>query len=112
MFQSFIFQIKLTWRLLQDRRVPIWKKVIPFIGFLYVLSPIDLIPDVLVGLGQLDDAGILFLSMRIFERSVDPLLVEQHRAAIEGRIPNGGEVIDAKDYTISRPGEKRKTNVR
>jgi uncharacterized membrane protein YkvA (DUF1232 family) len=109
MFQRFIYQFKLTLRLLKDRRVPIWKKVIPFVGFLYVLSPFDLIPDVLIGLGQLDDVGVILLSLRLFERSVDPMIVEQHRAVLDGRVPDG-MVIDAADYTISRPEEKRKNS--
>jgi uncharacterized membrane protein YkvA (DUF1232 family) len=111
MFQQVIYQFKLTWRLLQDRRVPIWNKFIPFAALLYVLSPLDLIPDVIVGLGQLDDVGIVLLSMRLFERSVDPLIVEQHRADLDGRVPEGGIVIDTSDYTISSPesgGEKKK----
>ena len=30
-----------------------------FLTFLYFISPIDLIPDVFVGVGQLDDLGII-----------------------------------------------------
>lgn len=107
MFQRFIFQLKLTWRLIQDRRVPIWKKVIPFVGFLYVISPIDIIPDVIIGLGQLDDLGMILLSLNLFERSVDSQLVEEHRAVLEGREPNG-MVIDATDYTISSSEQQKK----
>lgn len=38
------------------------KRVLPLIlGLLYVLSPLDLIPDALVGLGWLDDLAVLAL---------------------------------------------------
>ncbi|MDI5791413.1 DUF1232 domain-containing protein [Bacillus licheniformis] len=32
------------------------------LAFIYVLSPIDLIPDVLAGVGWLDDAAVLAFS--------------------------------------------------
>ena len=52
-------QIRLGWRLLRDSRVPWIKNVIPAFAALYLISPIDPIPDFLIGLGQIDDLGIL-----------------------------------------------------
>lgn len=107
-FQRLIFQLRLTWRLLQDSRVPVWKKAIPFVGFLYVVLPIDIIPDFLVVIGQLDDLGVVLLSLQLFEKSVDPVLVEEHRAALEGREPEG-MVITTSEYTVApREGEAAK----
>jgi len=38
------------------------KRVVPIVlGLLYVLSPFDLIPDALIGLGWLDDLAVLIL---------------------------------------------------
>ncbi|HEX2621162.1 MAG TPA: YkvA family protein [Phototrophicaceae bacterium] len=108
-FQRLIYQVRLTWRLLQDARVPIWKKVIPFFGFAYVILPIDFIPDFLVVVGQLDDLGVVILSMQLFERSVDPAIVEDHRAALEGRAPEE-VVISPSDYKISYPERKAERN--
>lgn len=106
-FHRLITQVQLTWRLLRDNRIPFWKKLIPFFGFLYVIMPIDIIPDFLVVVGQLDDLGIIIFSMQIFERAIDPMIVEEHRAALEGRAPEN-LVITTEDYTISSPGEKPK----
>ncbi|MBC8172164.1 MAG: DUF1232 domain-containing protein [Anaerolineae bacterium] len=110
-FQRVVTQLRLTWRLLRDARIPLWKKLIPFMGLLYVVMPIDIIPDFLVVVGQLDDLGIMLFSMQMFEKSIDPLIVEEHRAALEGRAPEN-LVITTSDYTISRPDEKRKNGRR
>lgn len=106
-FHRLITQVQLTWRLLRDNRIPLWKKFIPFLGVLYVVMPIDIIPDFLVVVGQLDDLGIMIFAMRMFEKAIDPMIVEEHRAALEGRAPEN-LVITTSDYTISTPGEKRK----
>ena len=100
-------QIRLTWRLVRDPRVPLWAKVIPFVGIAYVLSPLDLIPDVIIGLGQLDDVGIVLASMRLMESVVPEYIVAEHRKAIARR-DQPLEVVDAREYRISREGEKDK----
>lgn len=59
-------QIKLVYYLLRDKKVPLYLKVLPFAGLLYVLFPIDFIPDVLPVLGQLDDLTILIIGLKVF----------------------------------------------
>jgi len=36
----------------------------------YIISPIDLIPDYIIGLGQIDDAAILGLSLYFLEKDL------------------------------------------
>jgi uncharacterized membrane protein YkvA (DUF1232 family) len=36
----------------------------------YIISPIDLIPDYIIGLGQIDDAVILGLSLYFLEKDL------------------------------------------
>jgi uncharacterized membrane protein YkvA (DUF1232 family) len=36
----------------------------------YIISPIDLIPDYILGLGQIDDAAILGLSLYFLEKDL------------------------------------------
>src|SRR5512135_808623 len=62
LFNSF----RIAWRLMWDNRVPFSAKVVPVLTILYILSPIDIIPDVLVGFGQLDDLAILLLGTQLF----------------------------------------------
>lgn len=83
MVQGFIDQFFLTWRLLKDPRVPAWAKAIPILAVLYVFSPVDFIPDFVLGLGQLDDIGILLASMRLFETVSPNHVVREHRGQLE-----------------------------
>jgi len=106
MLRPIIDQIHVTWRLLRDPRVPLWAKVIPFLGLAYVLSPIDLIPDFLIGLGQLDDLGIMLAAMRLFESITPGYIADEHRKAISRR-NRPLEIIDSARYRVSRKSKAR-----
>ena len=103
MLRALIDQLRLTWALLKDPRVPIWTKAIPVIGLLYVLSPIDIIPDFIIGLGQLDDLAIVIGGMRLFAAVVPQDIVEEHRAEIAGKPL---EIIRGTGYTVPSDDEK------
>jgi len=47
--------VQLLGRLARDRRVPIRRKALAVAVAIYVISPIDLIPDLFFGIGFLDD---------------------------------------------------------
>lgn len=48
---------------MRDPKIPFWAKAaIPAVAAAYVISPVDLIPDFLVGVGQLDDIGVILLA--------------------------------------------------
>lgn len=74
---------RLVWRLMNDERVPSWLKLgIPVVVLLYFISPVDLIPDFLLGLGQLDDLGVVLLGMALFIRLAPEVAVDEHRRAL------------------------------
>jgi uncharacterized membrane protein YkvA (DUF1232 family) len=104
MLRAFIDQVRLTLALMRDPRVPIWAKVIPILGIVYVLSPLDFIPDVMIGLGQLDDLAIVLGGMRLFAAVVPADVVEEHRAIIAGKPL---EIIQGVGHKVS-PDEKVK----
>jgi uncharacterized membrane protein YkvA (DUF1232 family) len=84
---NLIRQGRLAWRLFRDRRVPGWLKLIPFAGIAYLLSPIDLIPDVfLPGLGELDDLTVILLSVKAFIDLAPTDVVNEHLQALMGRV--------------------------
>ena len=63
--------------MLKNRKIKLLKKFLPFIiGFLYVISPIDIIPDFIGGIGWLDDisvVGLMFLwFLKMFKFSDKP----------------------------------------
>ncbi len=98
--------LQLVWRLVNDPRVPVLPKLIIPAVVLYVLSPIDLIPDFIVGLGQLDDAAVIFFGVRYFIQLCPPDVVMEHRRAIAGGGPNS-DYVDAT-YRVVNPDEPRR----
>ncbi len=79
---GLIRQFRLAWRLIWDPRVPVWTKLVPFVALLYIISPIDFVPDALLGLGQLDDLGVLLLGIRVFTGLIPDEIVLQHLEAM------------------------------
>jgi uncharacterized membrane protein YkvA (DUF1232 family) len=65
-------------RLLSDPRVPRGRKLALGALVLYLASPIDLVPDFLPGIGQLDDAILVALVLRYVLRSDGPGLLREH----------------------------------
>ena len=105
MFRAVVNQVWLTWKLLRDQRVPVWMKLLLLIPFLYVVSPIDLIPDFIPVLGQLDDLGIVLLGMRLFESLVPEYIVQEHRGQIAKR--DDPNVIAGKGYSVTKEKAKQ-----
>lgn len=105
--KALIDQVRLTWRLVRDPRVPIYLKLVPFLGLVYVISPIDFIPDVLLGVGQIDDIGIILAGMRLFESMTPSFLVDEHRNALklmnQGKNP---EVIEGRGYRVEEKAKR------
>jgi uncharacterized membrane protein YkvA (DUF1232 family) len=52
------------------RDVSVKSIVIFVVALAYIISPIDLIPDYIIGLGQIDDAVILGLSLYFLEKDL------------------------------------------
>ncbi len=65
------------WRLRRDPRVPRRAKVAAVIAGLWVLSPIDLIPEFLPVIGPLDDVVVVALALRYAARCVPRAVLEE-----------------------------------
>jgi uncharacterized membrane protein YkvA (DUF1232 family) len=74
--------VRLAWRLLRDNRVALWIKAIIPVTIVYLISPIDIIPDALLGLGQLDDLAVILLGFKAFIDLCPPEIVKEHLAEI------------------------------
>jgi uncharacterized membrane protein YkvA (DUF1232 family) len=65
-------------RLIKDSRVPTAEKAL-FVGaIIYVISPIDLIPDVLPFIGQVDDTYVVALTLLRLLSKTDESVIRQH----------------------------------
>jgi uncharacterized membrane protein YkvA (DUF1232 family) len=56
---------RLAIKLFMDPNVSAAAKAIPVLAILYLLSPIDLIPDFPI-IGQIDDIAVLLIALRLF----------------------------------------------
>ena len=65
----------------RDPRVPWYAKAVAVAVAAYALSPLDLIPDFIPVLGQLDDAVIVPLGILLAVRLIPPELMAEFRAA-------------------------------
>jgi uncharacterized membrane protein YkvA (DUF1232 family) len=72
---NFVILLK---RLVTDPRVPRKSKLILGATIAYLVSPIDLVPDFVPGLGQLDDAVIALLALHSILNRVDEEVVIEH----------------------------------
>ena len=75
---SIIKNARLVWRLLRDPDVSAWLKTIPLASLLYLLFPFDFIPDLALGLGQLDDIGVILLGLKLFIELSPQDIVRRH----------------------------------
>ena len=70
--------VKLLWRLGQDSRVPTGSRILMFSSLAYVLFPIDFLPDVIPGVGQIDDALLIIYAINRVLRSAGPDVLDEH----------------------------------
>ncbi|OPJ56827.1 YkvA family protein [Alkalithermobacter paradoxus] len=93
---SFLRKINVFFRYLKDEKVSIIKKIKTgfLFGFaaLYLLSPIDLIPDMIFGLGLIDDGFIL---VHIFNMLNEELKDYDNKIKEEK-----SKIVEIKDYII------------
>lgn len=74
--------LRLVWALLRDPRVPATRKGILVLLAGYIVNPIDIIPDFIPVIGQLDDIAVTLLVLDVFIRSAPKEVVDEHLARI------------------------------
>src|SRR5438105_10169268 len=73
---------RLVWALLRDPRVPATRKGMLVLLAGYLVNPLDIIPDFIPVLGQLDDIAVTLLVLDAFIKSVPAEVVDEHLARI------------------------------
>jgi uncharacterized membrane protein YkvA (DUF1232 family) len=99
-------RLRLAWSLVRDPRVTSLKYLVPTLLVLYIASPIDPLPDFLLGLGQLDDVGVAIAGILAFAALMPRLapdrVVAEHKRKlgwIDETAPDSSEPIDAR-FTV------------
>lgn len=86
--------VMLLGRLLKDARVPTAEKALFLAAIVYVISPLDFIPDVFPFIGQVDDIYVVALTLlRLINRS-DESVVREHWSG-------GGDIVSLSDSIAS-----------
>ena len=82
--------VRLLGRLIKDSRVPTAEKALFAAAIVYVISPIDFIPDVFPFIGQVDDLYVVALVLlRLVNRTDDTVVRELW--------PGGGDIVALAD---------------
>lgn len=101
--------LRLMVGLVTDPRVAVLDKVLLGVAIAYVVSPIDLIPDFIPFLGQVDDVFVLVLAVRRLITNAGMRVVRDHwDGAIEDLHPTAlQEVIVAAAFFLPRGIRRR-----
>jgi uncharacterized membrane protein YkvA (DUF1232 family) len=96
-----VSHLRLAARLFREPRVPVLTKALPVLAVAYIAWPLDIIPDLLPFLGQLDDVSLMLLAFETFMRIAPSAAVAFHRAAIAKKqryapMVSNADVIDAE----------------
>ena len=86
--------VKLIWRLTRDPRVPPRSKATLMLLGAYVMSPVDVIPDFIPGLGQLDDIVIVAFALDSILNRIPDHIVREHWDGDEDVLQLVREVLD------------------
>lgn len=96
--QDLMQRARLILRLIGDRRVNFFLKLLPIGALIYVVSPIDLLPGLaLPVIGVLDDAAVLWIGTTLFVSLCPEEVVREHTADLEGVV--SAEWKDAGEKT-------------
>jgi uncharacterized membrane protein YkvA (DUF1232 family) len=82
--------VKLLGRMLKDTRVPTAEKALFLAAIVYVISPLDLIPDVFPFIGQVDDMYVVVLTLLRLVNRTDASVVREHWSG-------GGDIVSLAD---------------
>lgn len=99
MLRGFVNRLKLIARLMGDRRVSMFLKLLPLASVAYFISPVDLAPAVVLPvIGVLDDAAILWFGSTLFVELCPPNVVEEHMKELNSNVEDASsdEIVDAE----------------
>jgi len=98
--RNVVLQTKLILRLLGDRRVSFWTKLIPFGTLIYLVSPVDIIMGI-PGISALDDAAIVWFGSNLFIELCPKDVVQEHMSDLQSNLDDTDDVIDAESTDVN-----------
>lgn len=108
MVKEMVLRLRLVLRLMGDRRVNFFVKLLPVASLAYMIWPIDLV-SAIPFVSALDDVAIAGLGMYLFMELCPPEAVSEHMKQLTSNldaIPSTEDVVDAE--TTDLPPEDRR----
>ena len=102
MLRNFVLRLKLIGKLMGDRRVNFFLKLLPIASVAYLISPIDLAPGLVFPvIGVLDDAAILWIGSTLFVELCPPAVVKEYEAELASNLDDdSGDIVDAESTDV------------
>ena len=95
--RDFVLRLKLILRLMGDRRVNPFIKLLPIASLAYLISPIDFIPGIAFPvIGAVDDVALVTMGAYLFIELCPPDVVEEHMR----RLTSNMDVVDGRDEIV------------
>ena len=98
MIRDLVLRLKLIARLMGDRRVNPFIKLLPLASLAYLIWPIDLI-SVVPGVSALDDVALVSLGAYLFIEFCPPDVVQEHMQKLTSNmdvVEGNDEIVDAE----------------
>lgn len=96
--RDLLLQVKLILRLMADRRVNPFLKILPLAALAYLLWPFDPVPIYIPVIGAVDDAAVIWLGVSLFIELCPTEVVQEHLQKLTSNIDliTEGEVIEGE----------------
>ena len=96
MLRDIVMRLKLIGRLMGDRRVNIFLKLLPVASVVYLIWPLDLIALPIIG--ALDYAAVLWIGSTLFVELSPPKVVQEHMNELASNMDDDSsdDVVDAE----------------
>jgi len=105
---KFKKEIMMVWAMLRNPAAPGVAKLVALLAAVYIISPVDLVPDVIPILGWLDDGVISIMLFKLAFKLLPKEMYESLKAQFEKK---GGKVVDDAAFTKSEPNTSKNDNV-
>lgn len=94
--------LKLLFRLFKDSRVPMAEKAMLIGAIAYVVSPLDLLPDVIPVIGQVDDLYLIGLVVLRLLARTDDAVIQEHWEGRGDLASLVNKIVRAAQYVLPK----------
>lgn len=88
------YYILLLYQMIVSNVVPIADKAIIIAALGYFISPLDIIPDIIIGTGFIDDVSVLLIALRQVIKNITPEIKQQAKERL-------GKMFDFTDEELN-----------